>query len=1689
MQVLFIDSRVPDAQVFIDSVNDQTVPIVYTQTPEIPEGPIDRIGFVFILGSPQWFGTGPEQEETMVRIIRDHSVRHIDFLACNTLQDPSWTAYYARLTEQTGVIVGASNDRTGNLKYGGDWTMESTGQDIEQVYFTKTIEYYKYLLDNTGVAAIILTKDGKLIGRGENTNSKLGISENVEIETLIQIGNHTGVTSVKTSSSDYNYTLFISEGKLYGMGSHAYDGVGGIHPIAQIGNYDQVTLIECHQYYALFVNNNHLYVMGDFNYPNKIFTHVLTTPINDLGYFPNITKIIATLYNSYFISDGKLYVIGNNTYVGGLTASSTSITQIGNYSKVTNIECNNSYVYYNSAVTDNLPSIVFIDDDKIYVAGDNRAGQLGQTFGIGLNNTFLPVTELGVYPNVTKVICMPYCTIFISNGKLYGMGFDNGQMGISQGNIVPITQIGSYSNVTHVDCSISIEPYTLYTAFINDGKLYGMGSNRYGQLGVQNVNYNDIFGINQYRNYENVTDCICMGRYAIFVSNNVTYKTVYRTNPNSSLPTLATDIIQIDCPYPITKITKSYYYHAALLFISNGKLYGMGNNEHGQLSLPLNPIFSDFVTIENDKKVLTFGVAYKCTFFATNDQLYQVGVGNPIKGYENNNSGPITKLLGNYPNVTRITTTDMTSGSTLFISDGLLYGLGYNGYGELGPSFNVYPIGIKQIGNYKNVTKLDSGDGFTVFVSDGKLYGMGKNTNGQLGPSVNGITQIGNYTNITKLSCGFTFTIFVSDGKLYGMGDNTYGQLGPNGQLGPSVNGITQIGNYTNITKLSCGGFHTMFVSDGKLYGMGDNYNGQLGPTVNGITQIGNYTNVTQLITGPHTYFVNNGILYGMGNNSRGQITSPASNIAPITEIMSPFDGFISTVDFPIILKLNPNHALSGTPITLEGYELQNTSFITFGNTTINSFTINASGYVNCVTPVGSGNASVGITDINGYTTNIKTFTYDLDTSIIQARQKAAESVQICNDINHDMQEVYLLSGTARLKLSDYNFMSGQVTTFQYVQLAETAAINASNALKRWPNDSYLSSIVTTANQKWLQTIQAQTTLTTNLSNMSTAFSRVTFIENRAVQIETDIIIKSNNAETDSNLLDTASTQELPNLINRINEIRTDIGNASSEFYTLVQELRPIPDQLDDYYLNAMNAETDMITFQDEAETASLEAVAVAAAYDRQLHSIHEYIVPILDSSGNLYTVGINNYGQSGMDNILYQNALTFNVSNVSSVGTTRYGMIYLQNDQLYFSGKNQYGELGNNIPLSTNSTLSIPNIDIPNITQFSAGLDHTLLIDNLNNAYAMGLNNYGQLGKGDTVDSSIPRQLKDGNFVDSPFKCTQVATGLSHSAFLTTDHKAYTFGRNQYGQLGTNNQIDSTSPIYIRADVTQIACGANHTLFLSEEKVYACGNNASGQLGLNLQVTQAITPTLIPGLSQIVSISAGGDRSAALDIGGNLWVWGPNLSPSIQKTQVSYVNVTYMGIFYVSNNQYNVMYSQLPVLPDGPLRFGSPSVPLFRIQSNICFPADTQIQTDQGLVAIQTLVPGTIHGKTKRGHTIGGKPIVAITETYSSDSELVVLEKDALFSRYPSQRTVITREHKIFYECGWVEAYKFLNMDQAKENMTIYTIPYTGEPLYNVLLEQHGRMKVNNLIVETLDPNNMIGKIFKKYQEELHME
>lgn len=88
---------------------------------------------------------------------------------------------------------------------------------------------------------------------------------------------------------------------------------------------------------------------------------------------------------------------------------------------------------------------------------------------------------------------------------------------------------------------------------------------------------------------------------------------------------------------------------------------------------------------------------------------------------------------------------------------------------------------------------------------------------------------------------------------------------------------------------------------------------------------------------------------------------------------------------------------------------------------------------------------------------------------------------------------------------------------------------------------------------------------------------------------------------------------------------------------------------------------------------------------------------------------------------------------------------------------------------------------------------------------------------------------------ISSSSPVVQVACGLHHTVLLTLAGEVYTFGSNQYGQLGTGDLQPVSSPIHVKIPgiATQVAAGSNHTAVLTTKGVvYTFGNYQKGQLG-----------------------------------------------------------------------------------------------------------------------------------------------------------------------------------------------------------------------------------------------------------------
>jgi hypothetical protein len=105
----------------------------------------------------------------------------------------------------------------------------------------------------------------------------------------------------------------------------------------------------------------------------------------------------------------------------------------------------------------------------------------------------------------------------------------------------------------------------------------------------------------------------------------------------------------------------------------------------------------------------------------------------------------------------------------------------------------------------------------------------------------------------------------------------------------------------------------------------------------------------------------------------------------------------------------------------------------------------------------------------------------------------------------------------------------------------------------------------------------------------------------------------------------------------------------------------------------------------------------------------------------------------------------------------------------------------------------------------------------------------------------------------------------------------------------------------------------------------------------------------------------------------------------------------------------------------------------------------------------------------------------VAITKTITNHDKIVCFEKHSLGYNVPNQRTLVSLNHGIIYNKKIIPAKKFVGRKHG-----IYFKKYNGEYLYNVLMETHMAMLVNNMKVETLDPKNIVAKLYtNKYSPE----
>ncbi|NXI40743.1 HERC5 ligase, partial [Galbula dea] len=179
----------------------------------------------------------------------------------------------------------------------------------------------------------------------------------------------------------------------------------------------------------------------------------------------------------------------------------------------------------------------------------------------------------------------------------------------------------------------------------------------------------------------------------------------------------------------------------------------------------------------------------------------------------------------------------------------------------------------------------------------------------------------------------------------------------------------------------------------------------------------------------------------------------------------------------------------------------------------------------------------------------------------------------------------------------------------------------------------------------------------------------------------------------------------------------------------------------------------------------------------------------------------------------------------------------------LFTWGQNTHGQLGTG---SQTTLILQPQLvrklkGIP-LAQIAAGGAHSATVSLSGAVYSWGKNDFGQLGLGDTEDRDCPSYIE----ALEHWKTVFISCGEDHTAVLSKEGLVCTFGAGGAGQLGHNSTQNELLPRVVAelwgARVTQVACGRHHTLVYvpSLDKVYSFGSNKR-QLGDNRKSNQLI--------------------------------------------------------------------------------------------------------------------------------------------------------------------------------------------------------------------------------------------------------
>ena len=1150
----------------------------------------------------------------------------------------------------------------------------------------------------------------------------------------------------------------------------------------------------------------------------------------------------------------------------------------------------------------------------LYMWGYNVNGELGQ--GDTINRSIPALLGSDTWSSLS---INSHVLGLKTNGTIWAWGANNsGQLG--QTDVVtrssPI-QIGTDSNWTKISAG-----NTFSIGLKNDGTLWGWGLNDAGQLSL-----NDVANRSSPVQIASDTSWIAIAAGSAHTLALSTSGYLYTWGFGASGALGDNTVISRSSPVQIgtdvyTSVQAGLTFSQAIR--NDNALFSWGFNNIGQLgdgtsgagvnkSSPVQ--VGTFYYYSNSSSPVQIGNSSYTSVSAGEGHTLGLSSDGILYGWGKNNQGQI----GGQLNTLGIGWSKVVIGPTHSLGirfDGKLYSWGNNASGQLGDRTTVAkssPVVIDSANNWKDIAVGQAAQPFSMAIrTDGKLYAWGNNQGGQLG-----------WLSWRQISVGSGHSLLLrSDGRLYTMGRNTAGQLGDPAFGVTNRSSPVQIG--TSSWSVISAGISTSAAIDsvGRLFTWGLNTAGQLG-----LATTANRSSPVQVSSGSWSQvaikdytlaITTQGSIWSWGSNSNGQLglgTIVDSKVPKLldgttTSYSIGFDGIgdyltipsnaafaFGTGAFTVEAWVYVTGSLSTNPSivegTINGFGLDfnagalaiaqtNVSFILTDpvafstaqwvhvaasrtGTTLRLFkngSIVASSASNSTNFAQSttnyfGSAQ-GVAFFPGYISNLRvvkgqalyTSGFTPTTSPLTTTSQGISSGTVSlltaqnATIIDNSSNVFTITSTgtpAVAQLNPFSIISSTSSTSWTSVAAGThsLAIRTTGSLYAWGLNS---------------TGQLGDSTTANKSSPIQVAGNWSFISSsntgHSLGIKTDgsLFAWGRNTYGELGLNNEFINVSSPTQVGAYSYTSVSAGNNN----TLAIALNGTNNVLYGWGLNDSNQLNN-----------------IAAFSWRSVQNIAGIQASIGSTVGKLYLWGDNTYGQLGDGTSAARSSPTqlggfSGNAAYKQVVTTPLNTVILSSDNsLLMMGDNTYGQLGQGDTISRSSPVQVGSVGAWSAVAIS-GTGHVLAISISGVLFAWGNNQYNELGQSDLVvaNRSSPVNIgTNGNW-------TKVSAGNNYSLAIIDTGALYTWGRNDWGQLGTSNPLSYTS---IGAGIVS----------RNDGKLYTWGQNTpSGQLGTGDTANRS-APTQISGITLAslswTSVAGSLNNRASIRINGTLWAWGDN--------------------------------------------------------------------------------------------------------------------------------------------------------------------------------------------------------------------